>query len=430
MSETDKAVLRHETPLRPGARRRVKDIGWADVLIGIPSHRNGRTMGEVVHAVAEGIRSHLPDQRVVLMNADGGSSDNSARHVADVSVSPNVEKLVTVYTGSLGKGMAIRAIFEAAAQLEVRACAVIEAQAPGIVPEWIPALVAPVAEGSELALGCYQRSAYAAALTDNLAYPLLRMLFRSDLREPLAGEFCISGALAGEWASRDVWETDVARFGINVWLAIQGLAERRRMAQVDLEYRGDGSGEPGMPTDPRFSHMVDTLFRCLTIHRHIWQESTPLRRIPFHRGRQPDRLVPCLEYVEPLVQGMRRGRERCFDEWRRVLSPEMLEAVEGIMRQPSDSFDFPVETWARVLLEFAVVHNKGEGDPDKVVDALLPLLYGRAAAYLRRSRGLTIAQREAIVEEVVQALLDSRPFLLEQWNNYQPWIDASGFWFS
>ncbi|OGO06937.1 MAG: hypothetical protein A2Y73_06020 [Chloroflexi bacterium RBG_13_56_8] len=82
------------------------------------------------------------------------------------------------------------------------------------------------------------------------------------------------------------------------------------------------------------------------------------------------------------------------------------------------------------MLEFVVVYNKGEGDPDRVVDALLPLLYGRMAAYMRATQDLTVSQREVVVEGVVQAFLDARAFLVEQWNQYQPWIDASGFWFS
>ena len=77
------------------------------------------------------------------MNADGGSSDNTSRHVSDANVPGNVEKIVTTYEGPSGKGMAIRAILEATVELDARACLIVEARAPGITPAWIPALIKP-----------------------------------------------------------------------------------------------------------------------------------------------------------------------------------------------------------------------------------------------------------------------------------------------
>jgi glucosylglycerate synthase len=422
----------YESSLGDDARRQLMEIGGADVVVGIPSHRNARTIGEVVRAVAEGVTVYLPNQRVVLMNADGGSSDNTSRYLADASVGANVERFIVIYEGSMGKGVAIRSIFEAAAALDAKACVVVEARAPGIVPEWIPALVNPIMSGSDMVLGCYRRSAHAAALTDNLAYPFLRTFFNADIREPLASEFALSGALAGELANRDVWETDVARFGINIWLTVQGLVEERRMAQVDLGYRGEGGGEPGAPGDARFTHMVGTLFRTLTIHRRIWQRNLPPRRPTFHGGRSPDVAVPCGNCDAPiaataLVQGLFSARKEHTAEWERSLSPAAMQAVNALFEQPVDTFRFPIDLWARVVADFGLSYNKGDGDPDKVSEALLPLFYGRAGSYIRETDGMTVVERETVVRQIVQAFLALKPYFVEQWDNYQPWVDSLGY---
>jgi len=429
MERIDKGILMYESALRDEARRRLAQIGQADVLVGIPSHRNGRTIGEVVRAVAEGIRTYLADRRVVLMNADGGSSDNTSRQVSEAQVSPNVHKLVTVYQGALGKGRAIRAILEAAGELGVEACVVIEARAPGIVSEWIPRLVNPVLAGRDLTMACYQQSAYAAALNDNLVYPLMHMLFNRDLRDPLAGEFCLSSDLAVDLAAQDVWETDVARFGFNAWLATKALTGSLDLSQVDLGYRGEGGGEPGALSDARFLHAIGTLFRTLTSHRNLWRKNVPLRPIPFDGERQPDRFVPCPQCADVLVEAAQGSREKYLAEWERVLSPGALQGVLDLLAQPAGSLDFPTELWARVVIEFALVYNAGEGDPDKVANALLPLFYARAATYVRATRQMTPGQREVAAEQVLRAFLDTRPYLEEKWNNYQPWMDASGYWF-
>jgi len=418
-----------ESPLDSEARARLKQIGHADIVVGIPSHRNGRTIGEVARAAADGIAAYLADQRVLLMNADGGSSDNTPRYISDAPVGANVEKLVTVYQGTMGKGTAIRAILEAAAQLGARACLVLEARAPGIRPEWIRALASPVLDdGYALALGCYQRSAYGAALTDNLVYPFLRTVFGTSLREPLAGEFCLSGALATEYAGRDVWETDVARFGVNIWLSTQALLEDRRICQSPLGYRGDGGGEPGMALDARFLHTMGTLFRLLSTHRRLWQKELPPRDVPYCGEPCPDRLVPCQDCVAELLDAFGDGRRQHGPQWERMFAPSTLKALLGLLEQPRETFDFAVELWTRTVMESAVVYNRGEGDPDKVVEALLPLFYARAAAYVLRTHGLSPAAREEVVQGVVQAFVESKPFLYEYWNGYQPWTDAVDTW--
>lgn len=431
MSEHGRGILMYETTLGPEARRRIKEIGRTDIVIGIPSYRNGRTIGEVVDAVAKGIAMYLPGRRVVLMNADGGSSDNTVRHVAEILVSANVEKLVTLYQGTTGKGTGIRAIFEVSSELSARACAVIEARAPGIVPEWIPALIDPVLRGDDIVLGLYERSAYASALCDNLIYPFLRIFFNTNLREPLAGEFCVSGDLAAELAGRDVWETNVARFGVNAWIATQVLAENRRVSQSCLGYRGDGSVDPGVPLDARFFHTVGTTFRLLTVHRRLWQSNPSPRHVRFQGKQCLDRTIPCRDCVADLVTAMHNGQQRHSRAWESILSPQVLEGVLDILEQPLEDFDFPVELWVRLAIEFAVVFNRGEGDPDKVVEALMPLFYGRAAAYVRRTQEMTLAEREVVVQGVLQAFVNAKPFFLERWDRYRPWIDgAARYWFT
>ena len=420
----DKGILVYETTLSPDAKSRLEEIGWADVVIGIPSHRNGRTIPEVVRAISKSLAHYLPSRRIVLMNADGGSSDNTARCVTEATVPANVHKLATVYEGIMGKGTAVRAIFEASAELEAKACAIIEARAPGIEPRWLPALIDPVLAGTDVSVACYQRSAYAAALTDNLVRPFARTFFNIDLCEPLASEFCVSGTLAADLAGRDVWETDVARFGLNVWLIFQTLIEGRSAVQVDLGYRGDNSGEPGMMADARILHTVGTMFRFLTIHERLWQRDPRAIRVPFYGERSVDRFIPTRDCVGALIAALEYGRRHYEPEWRRILGPSTLRSVLALLDQSIETFEFTPELWAAVVAEFAIGYNKGEGDPDKVVETFLPLFYGRAAAYVRHTRKLTPMEREASTEEVIRAFVNARPSFLDLWNRYQPWMDV------
>jgi len=97
-----------------------------------------------------------------------------------------------------------------------------------------------------------------------------------------------------------------------------------------------------------------------------------------------------------------------------------LMALRHAYAGSSQDVDFPIDLWARVVIEFAVVHNNGEGDPDKVVEALLPIFYGRAAAYVAQTRQLPYMAREQVVGEILQGFAASRQVFLDLWNHYQP----------
>jgi glucosylglycerate synthase len=432
MIRTDRGMLTYEgeTALGPEAKERLQQIDHADVVVGIPSHRNGRTIGEVARAAAEGIRDYLPGYRVLLMNADGGSSDNTSRLVSETPVGDNVEKLVTVYSGQMGKGTAIRAILEATRALKARACLVLEARAPGIRAEWTRDLCGPVLSGQyELAFGAYQRSPCSSALSENLAYPFLHMVLNADLPDPLAPEFCLSGALAADLIGRDVWETDVARFGINIWLAMVALVEDHCMCQVSMGYRGEMSGESGMSVDARFLHTAGTMFRLLTTQRRLWQRDLPVKQVPLLGQPGPERVLPCQDYLSMLVDTMQDARRNYAAHWERTFTPKTLQALRQIAEDSPDTLDFGHALWARVVVESAVVYNKGEGDPDKVIEALMPLYYARIASFIRQTMHLTPGARQDVVRDTARAFAAAKPFLIEYWNAYQPWAEAGDEWY-
>ena len=87
------------------------------------------------------------------------------------------------------------------------------------------------------------------------------------------------------------------------------------------------------------------------------------------------------------------------------------------------AFEFPVDLWARVALEYAVVYNEGEGDPDRVIDSLQPLFYGRAGTYVRQTRHLTPVEREEIVQGIYQAFLAAQSSFHQLWTRYYSCLD-------
>ena len=74
------------TSLTAPTEVQLREIGSAEILVGIPSYNNADTVGHVVRAVSVGLAKHFPDRRAVLVNSDGGSSDGTPAIVARTAI--------------------------------------------------------------------------------------------------------------------------------------------------------------------------------------------------------------------------------------------------------------------------------------------------------------------------------------------------------
>jgi hypothetical protein len=108
----------------------------------------------------------------------------------------------------------------------------------------------------------------------------------------------------------------------------------------------------------------------------------------------------------------------------------VLEAIDRLRTAPGVDPNMPLRLWVRIVYEFALNYIKGEGDPDKVAESLLPLYYARAATYLRAVQGQAPAARESLVRDTVQVFAQSRASFAQQWNGYAAWLDTPDYWFS
>jgi len=88
-NERERAMQRLAAVLREDVCRQIEEIGAADVLVGIPSFNNARTIGHVVRAAQAGLGKYFPACRAVLVNSDGGSTDETMNTVRQASVDFN-----------------------------------------------------------------------------------------------------------------------------------------------------------------------------------------------------------------------------------------------------------------------------------------------------------------------------------------------------
>lgn len=401
MRQTTASAL--DDRLRDGVAR----VGSADLLVGIPSYNNAATVGHVARTVVEGLRRHFPDAAPVIVNADGGSKDGTSDVIA--SATGDLPTITGAYVGPPGKGSAFRAIFEIAAQLGVEACAVVDSDLRSITPEWIKRLIAPVKSGdADYVTPLYARHKFDGTITNNVAYPLTRALYGLRLRQPIGGEFGFSPELARDFldgaafGGTNVWDTDIARFGIDIYMTTTALVRGKRVVQAFLGAKIHDPKDPGADLAPMFTQVVSTAFRLAVANADRWKDV---------RGSKPAEIVGTIDPVEPeavnasveiLERKYAAGREQHQRTWDEILSHPLPERIDDA-------------AWARIVYDFLVASKTRPAETQRSVGALVPLYFGRVASFIAEARDLDTDASEALIERQAKTFEDLKPELLARW---------------
>jgi hypothetical protein len=430
--------------LRPGAQRQLKKIGQADLVIGLPTYKNEQSAAYVARVALAGAGQHFPHLHTVLINADVGLKATT-RQVVAAQASINGHSCAVVagrYDGSSGQGSAIAALLDAALALDAKAIVIVDSNTQTITPNWIAGLAYLILEDkADLVLPRYQWSLLApgSTLSDLIIYPLFRALWGQSVRHPAASDFALSPQLAAVLLDKDIWETEAAASGLPPWLTTYAVLRDWRVAQSALGEKRTSLDLPlEAPHTPvakrqtrwltrqfktQFQNMMSVMFRLVYDYRDYWDQvhnfyslSTLTQFVSeVHSTPAPE------QDPTPLLDKLAIGWTEYRALWQRILTSDNLTHLEALAMLPPDRFYFPSDLWARIIYDFAVVFNKGEDDPYQIVKSLYPLYQGRLAAFWQEIAGLSLVGREGTIAAQAVEFEETRPYLKERWQTYQPW---------
>ncbi|HSD67387.1 MAG TPA: glycosyl transferase family 2 [Vicinamibacteria bacterium] len=414
-------------PLEPAVAERVRELGSAELVVGIPSFDNARTIGHVVRAVAAGLAKHFPGHPAVIVNSDGGSRDGTPQVVASTELgSPQailarhplgpVHKILTPYHGLPGKGSALRTIFAIAERLGARACAVVDSDLRSITPGWIELLIGPILEhGFDYVAPLYLRHKYDGTITNSVVYPLTRSLYGREVRQPIGGEFGFSGRLASHYLARPVWESDVARFGIDIWMTTTALADGFRVCESFLGAKIHDPKDPGADLAAMLVQVVSAVFDLMETYHRRWAavetaEAVPLFGFPHGVGLEPVS-VNVARMIGVFEQGVRDLRE----VWASALEPDALRDVAALAGAGEPAFHFPDRLWVRVVHDFAIAYRRRVLPRDQLLRSLVPLYLGRTASFVLATRESDATEVEAAIRALADEFVRQKPDLCARW---------------
>ncbi len=420
--------------MRPDVQRQLKKIGQADLVIGLPTHKNAATAAQVARVALEGVHHYYPDLRTALINADAGRASTTRQAVAAQAHNNGHSSTVITgrYEGVLGQGSATAALLDAALALDAKAIVILDSHTQSITPNWIGGLAHLILENkADLVVPRYQWSLPGGGLSDLIVYPLFRALWGQSVRHPAAPDFAISPGLAGAILDEDIWATEVAQWGLSPWLTTYAILGHWRVAQSavgkkqtrPLHHRASRhSPQKGSLFKAQFQNVVSVLLNQLYTYQDQWREVTDFHSLTtLTEYAPPAGSEPAVaEDAAPLLDELALGWIEHRALWQRILMPHNLAQIEALAALPPEQFYLPADLWARIIYDFAVVFNRGDCDPYQVVRSLFPLYLGRLAAFKQEIAGLALVGREGTVAAQAVEFEDARRYLKIRWHTYSP----------
>jgi len=405
-----------DTALREWPRQRLSEIGWADVVVGIPCFNSERTVAHVMKAASEGLSRHFAGKALLLLVSDGGSTDYTREVAAKTKLARGVDKVVTIYRGVPGKGTSLRCIFEAASLLEAKACAVYDSDLRSITPEWVKALVEPVLTGGfDFVSPFYIRHKYDATITNNVARSLTQSLYGKRLKQPIGGDFGLSRRLYERLMKEDVWETDVAKFGIDIWMTTVAICEGMKICETALGAKVHDPKDPAASLGPMFRQVVGTLFAMMHKYENVWMKVRGSEGVPL-LGEVPSIEPEVVDVSVPaLVERFRTGLEHFGPVWKKVLADGRFEDLSRQLEPLAAGAPFPVDLWVRIVYDFALAYRGWSGDRPPLIEMLVPIYFARIAGFVNESKSMTSAEADGVVEAQARRFEELKPEFVERW---------------
>jgi len=421
--------------LPPEALNAVASIRKADIVVGIPSYNNARTIGHVTRAASLGLAKYFPQLKSVIINSDGGSTDQTRQEVLSARLEePNlllvptpmsaVHRLSLPYHGIPGKGSAFRLIFQMAKMLGVKACAVVDSDLRSITPEWIDLLLRPVLQaGFDFVAPYYHRHKYDGTITNSIVYPLTRALYGLRVRQPIGGEFGFSNRLLRRYLERDDWETDVARYGIDIWMTTIAIAEGYRVCQSFLGAKLHDAKDPAADLSAMLEQVVGSVFSLMQEYETVWMKQSGSRPIDLFGFRYEVGLDPIEVNLERMLAAFRRGCNELKEVFAQALAPETYAGLRMVAEQASsgpESFHIGDGLWTHVVIDFACAWHHQRVGRSYLLKSLTPLYLGRVASFVIETKTMISDEVEERIERLCRWFETEKPYLVARWRGQPP----------
>ena len=417
-----------ETFLSDDFLRQLINVGEVDLLVGLPTYNNAKTIGSIVHTIRSGILRGFPRERTVIINADAGSRDGTPELVTGISIDDvrpasnlyalrTLHSISTKYASNPASGIAFRTILAAAELLRAKACIVMSPESANVESDWLSKLLRPIyRDGFDLVTPTYRRHKFEGLLMSNLLYPMIRALYGVRIREAYAPEFGFSGRLGNQFLGHNGWNDGTDGTGVELRFTLAAITGGHRVCQSFLGEK-ERIERRGADLVPTLRQTVGALFSALESDFSVWSTVAGSQPVSTTGSEQELLLDPMRINRKRLREMFSTGVAELESVFQAILSPPTLAELQRIARLGEEDFYYSAELWVRTAYEFAASFQKSVISRDHIIQAMAPLFRGRAFTFLTENRNASANEVENNVEGLCLEFERQKPYLLRIWKS-------------
>ncbi|MBN2282417.1 MAG: glycosyltransferase [Deltaproteobacteria bacterium] len=391
-----------------------------DIVVGIPSYSEAKTIRHVTQTAGEGLKTYYPDMRSVIVNCDNNSPDGTREAFLAAEIPEGIDrKYISTPEGVRGKGNNFWNLFHFCRDVQSKATIVVDADLRSIRPIWIKYLGGPILEGYDYVTPLYSRHQFDGTITNHLCYPLVFALAGYDVRQPIGGEFSFSPGLCSFWLEQE-WDDRIRHYGIDIFMSLNAFFGGFRVCQTGLGNKVHNASSPKLGT--MFEEVVHTLFTILLAHRSVWLNAwlTKGQKTDWQMdvktvelfGLQKMKEAQALSIdIVDLKHKCRNEYETYKDLVKWYLSPYGFRRFHDMIEM--DYYDIDIMLWSQIVYSLMYLFD-GAKDSAKadIINALKPLYFARSITFDYVTRRYSVGFAELEVRNQAMAFLSQKPYLL------------------
>lgn len=389
--------------------KKIADIcGNADIIIGIPSLNEADTIAFVAEQLAIGLKKYFSNYSSVIINADNNSKDGTKDAFLNADTGNIPKRYISTGENIVGKGNNMRNLFMEVERLKAKAVIVVDADLKSVTPEWTKSLVTPILEGHDYITPLYSRNEYDGTITNHVIYPLIYGLFKSNIRQPIGGDFAFSPKMAKYWLDME-WGKDTRQYGIDIFMTSSALLNGFKLGQVVL---GSKVHKPSAPKlGPMFTQVVTTIFSNISQFKDTWMNK---------QNNKECSVIGNIKYDEPqeLPVDYKSIRKAGFDGFAgmdSVISTILTSSNYEIVKKMylAGKWKIGPGLWTKIIYDFIFAYEMFE-NKEEVVEALKPLYFARAASFFKQTMDMSHKESENEIVKQAGQFQKTRGYLINK----------------
>ncbi len=371
------------------------------IAVGIPSYNEAKTIRQVALTVDRALGEFFSGADAVIVNMDSASTDGTA----DIFETTNlVSSKFCIRHAERGKGRNIRAFLNYIVSREIDMACLVDADVVSLEPRWIELLLAPVRDrGATFVTPVYRRDRFEALTTNTFARPIVDALYGVPIRQPIGGEFGLSGEFAN-WLLKQSWPAAAMGYGVDVFLTLHALFGGFRIMEAQV---GSKMHKPSLHNRRTiFCEVAATAFVLMC--QYDWRgfrfagEFVPASEAA-RRAVSTEKSPPLPETLEFLEREAKAELLRSLQ----CASVALKDVAGMFLKRYEESGVMSGSEWAEAVLaadKFIRSTQCQQKDVENLLKTLFPLNVLRSVTLMRRMAKLAEPDVAVLFEEQVESL--------------------------